>query len=102
MCQSFLFERLNEIDKSFAKLPSYHMKAGMSHSEAVDDWYLEIGASMLNRVAIEATGEGVGPLPVRNLMDFPDGISDADVVRVCQKYGDTAIFSSNGRAYLTI
>lgn len=102
MCRSHFYERLVGVDKSFSRLPSYHMKAGVSHSEAVDYWYQEIGAKMLNRVAVEAAGESAGPFPLRNLMDLPEGLSDEDVVGVCRAYGDTAIFYANGMAYLAV
>ena len=87
MCRSHFYERLVGVDKSFSRLPSYHMNADVSHSEAVDSWYREIGAKMLNRVAV---------------MDLPEGLSDEDVVGICRAYGDTAIFYANGMAYLAV
>ena len=102
MQHSFFYERLAAIDKAFAALPPYHLRAGANSLEAVREWYREIGAHMLNRVAVEAAGEDIGPIPIRNLMDFPEGMRDEDIVKVCKEYGDTAIFFSNGIAYLAV
>lgn len=102
MCRKYLYERIVSIDNAFAKLPSYHLRAGIPHDSAVDDWYRDVGASMINRIAVEAAGEGTGALPLRNLMDFPENLSDRDVVSVCSKYGDTMVCSIGGMAYLAV